>query len=116
MSDTELCAIKEMQRKTFREEYLSLVSHKQLPTNSKLLGLYPRLGSEDVMRSDEQLRHAEFLPYDIRYPIILPRKNWVTKLIVKHYHEQGNHCAGINQTLSVLYNIGFGLFLHKEKF
>ena len=37
-----------------------------------------------------------------RYPIILPRKNWVTKLIVKHHHELGNHCAGTNQTLSLL--------------
>ena len=34
--------------------------------------------------------------------IILPRKNWVTKLIVKHYHEMGNHNAGVNQTLSLL--------------
>ena len=99
MPDTELCIIKEMQRKAFREE---LVSHKQLPTNSKLLGLCPRLDSEGVMRSDGWLTYAEFLPYDVRYSIILSRKNWVTKLIVKYYHEQGNHCAGINQTLSRL--------------
>ena len=45
--------------------------------------------------------YAEFLPYDVRYPIILPRKK-VTKLIVKHHHELGNHNAGTNQTLSSL--------------
>ena len=39
----------------------------------------------------------------MRYPIILPRKNWVTKLIIKHYHELGNHIAGTNQTLASLY-------------
>ena len=102
MSDAEHYIIKEMQRKVFKEEYLSLANHKQLPTSSKLLGLCPKLDSEGVMRSDGRLTYAEFLPYDIRYPIILPRKNWVTKLIVKHHHELGNHCAGTNQTLSLL--------------
>ena len=36
----------------------------------------------------------------MRYPIILPRRNWVTKLIVKEYHERGNHATGTNQTLA----------------
>ena len=38
----------------------------------------------------------------MRYPIILPRKSWITKLIVKYHHELGNHIAGTNQTLSSL--------------
>lgn len=63
----------------------------------------PKLDSDGVIRSDGRLiLYAEFLPYDVRYPIILPRKNWVTKLIVKHHHEIGNHIAGTNQTLSSL--------------
>jgi len=102
MSDAEYQVIKEMQRKAFKGEYQSLVNHKQLPTSSKLLGLCPKLDSEGVMRSDGRLTYAEFLPYDVRYPIILPRKNWVTKLIVKYHHELGNHSAGTNQTLSSL--------------
>ena len=40
----------------------------------------------------------EFLPYDARYPIILPHKDWIPKLIVKQYHELGNHNAGKYQT------------------
>ena len=51
---------------------------------------------------DGQLTYAEFLSYDVRYPIILPRKNWITKLIIKHHHELGNHNAGTNQTWSSL--------------
>ena len=38
----------------------------------------------------------------MRYPIILPRKNRVTKLIVKHHHELGNHVTGTNQILASL--------------
>ena len=36
------------------------------------------------------------------YPIILPQKNWVTKLIIKHHHELGNHVTGTNQILASL--------------
>ena len=35
----------------------------------------------------------------MRCPIILPQKNWVAKLIIKHYHELGNHIADTNQIL-----------------
>ena len=48
------------------------------------------------------MQYAECLPYDVRHPIVLPQKHWVTKLIVKYFHEKGNHNAGTNQTLSLL--------------
>jgi len=51
---------------------------------------------------DGGLTYAEFLPYDVRYPIILPRKHWVIKLIVKHHHTLRNHNSGTNLTLSSL--------------
>ena len=38
--------------------------------------------------------------YDVRFPMILPQGHCVTKLIVKHYHEQANHTAGTNFALS----------------
>ena len=82
---------------------LSLSRGKPLPSNSRLLGLQPRLDDDGLMRADGRLKHAEFLSYDVRYPVILPRKTWVTRLIVKHYHEQGNHATGTNQTLSALF-------------
>ena len=52
------------------------------------------------MRCDGRLRFAECLPYDVRFPIILPRGHWVSKLIVKHYHERANHSAGTNFVLA----------------
>ena len=47
-----------------------------------------------------KLRFAECLPFDVIFPTILPRGHWVTKLIVKHYHERANHTAGTNFVLS----------------
>ena len=56
------------------------------------------------MRCDGRLKYAEFLPQDARFPIILPRNNCVTKLIVKHYHEKNDHAGGTNQLLAALSN------------
>ena len=36
----------------------------------------------------------------IRFLIILPRGQWVKRLMVKHYHELSNHSAGTNFVLS----------------
>ncbi|CAG2208608.1 unnamed protein product [Mytilus edulis] len=75
---------------------------KDLLKTSKLLGLQPRIDENGLIRCDGRLEYAEFLSFDARYPIILPRKNWVTKLIVKRYHELGKHVSGTNQTFSAL--------------
>ena len=102
IADAENSIIRTAQREAFAMEYIALLKGKKLSSQSKLLGLSPRLDDNKIMRSDGRLKYAEFLPYDVRYPIILPRKDWVTKLIVKHYHELGNHNVGVNQTLSHL--------------
>ena len=86
----------------FTDEWKALSCGKTLPSSSKLLGFQPQLDEDGLIRSDGRLKHAEFLPYDMRFPIILPRRNWVTKLIVKEFHERGNHATGTNQTLTAL--------------
>ena len=67
---------------------------------SLLSKLCPRVDQQGVMRCDGRLRVAEHLPYDVSFPIILPRGHWMTKLIVKHYHELANHSAGTDFVLS----------------
>ena len=86
----------------FTDEWKALSRGKTLPSSSKLLGLQPKFDEDGSMRSDGRLKLAEFLPYDMWYPIFLPRRNWVTKLIVKEFHERGNHATGTNQTLAAL--------------
>ena len=98
--ETENAIIAEAQRESFPLELHSLQSGKELPKNSKLLGLRPRLHEDGLIRSNGRLQYAEFLPFDVCFPIILPRKHWVTKLLVKYYHEQGCHIGGTNQTLT----------------
>ena len=60
------------------------------------------LDEDWLIRWNGRLKHAEFLPYDVKFPIILARNRDVTRLIVKDYHEHGHHINGTNQTLAKL--------------
>ena len=46
------------------------------------------------------MENADYLPFDVKYPIILPRENWITKLIVNYYHEKDHPVADQNPTLA----------------
>ena len=99
--DAEVHIIHRMQRIVFKEEYLLISSGKKLPNNSKLLYLNPVIDEDGLIRSNGRLEYADYLSYETKHPIIIPRKNWVTKLIVKMHHEKVRH-FGTNQTLSSL--------------
>ena len=98
--DAEEDIIRRVQQEAFPEEYMALTVGKEFPKKSLQSKLCPRIDDQGVMRCDGQLRFAECLPYDVRFPIILPRGHWVTKLIVKQHHELANHSAGTNFVLS----------------
>ncbi|XP_045185023.2 uncharacterized protein LOC123543028 [Mercenaria mercenaria] len=102
IKSSKMQIIKKAQMESFKEDYQSLLKGRELSSSSKILALNPKLDEEGVMRSDSRLKFHEYLPYDVRFPIILPRQNWITKLIIKHFHEQNKHC-GTNQTLSAKY-------------
>lgn len=74
---------------------------KPLPANSKLLSLNVKLVSDGIMRCDTRLKYAKYLPFSTKFPILLPRRHRVTRLIVKYYHELRNN-YGTNQTLAAL--------------
>ena len=99
-SETQL--IRYAQSTEFSEEWNALSHGRPISSSSKLIGLQPKVDDDGLMRSDGRLKHAKFLSFDVRYPIILPRQSWITKLIVKDYHEKGNHASGTNQTLAAI--------------
>ena len=99
-SEVEL--IRRTQQSEFQDEYKALVNRRPLPSNSKLLSLKPKLDDDGLIQYDGLLTNAIYIFYDVRYPVILPRKSWVTKLIIKDAHERGKHAFGTNQTLALL--------------
>ena len=102
LEDAETQVIKYAQMEGFPDEYGALADKKSLPKKSKLMKLTPKVDDDGVLRSDGHLKYAENLPYDVRFPVILACDSWVTKLIVKHYHQLDNHVSGFNQTLASL--------------
>ena len=89
-----------MQQNEFAEEYKCLTLGKELSGSIKILPLNRRIPENGLIRSVGRLENTDDLPFDIQYPIILPRGNWITKLIVNYYHEKDHHVAGQNQTLA----------------
>ena len=91
ITDAQLAIIKDAQKEGFKEDYKALIAKRPLPANSPLIKLNPTLDESGVIRSESRLEFADYLPYDTKFPIILPRGQWVTKLIVKSYHEEANN-------------------------
>lgn len=71
------------------------------------------MDEEGPMRCDGRLHSAGFLPQIVCCPIILLRKNCVSKLMVKHY-EKGNEVDETNQTLVTLSTRVFIISCRKE--
>lgn len=101
LADTELDIIKEAQGEEFNEEIIALTARKELSKRSHLLPLSPMLDG-GFLRSNTRLRRSDDLVADTKFPIILPKKNHVTQLIVKYHHEMEGHEMGINYTLNRL--------------
>ena len=102
IEESQLLVIRACQQEGFHDEYRALMQQKPLSTNSKILSLNPQLDEDGILRSNSRVVNSDVLPYSARYPVILPRKHDVTRLIVKHELEQGAHVSGTNHTLSAL--------------
>ena len=100
ITEAETKIIKTMQQNEFAEEYKCLTLGKELSGSIKILPLNPRIHENGLIRSVGRLENTDDLPFGVKYPIILPRGNWITKLIVNYYHEKDHHVAGQNQTLA----------------
>ena len=78
----ELAIIREAQNEAYSEEIEALAKNKPLPRKSTLLPCTPILISR-ILRSNTRLRYSDDLPDDVKFPIILPKRNHVTRLVVK---------------------------------
>ena len=102
LKEAEVDIIREAQLQALPEDYRLVKAGKPVSLTSPLAKLNPRIDEDGLLRSHSRLEFAEQLPYDARFPIILPRGNWITRLIVKDYHEQANHAGGVNFIFSQL--------------
>ena len=97
LQTTEEKIINETQRNAFEDEIRALENNQPLPRRSSLLPLTPVM-IKGTLRSNTRLRYSTDLPAEVKFPVILPKKNHVTKLIDKFYHESEGHRMGVNLT------------------
>ena len=79
----------------------ALKKGKPIPRSSSLLKSSSIL-DRGLMRSNTRLQNADGISKDISFPIILPKKNHVTSLVVKYHHEAEHYEMGINFTINYL--------------
>ena len=94
-------SIHKAQTESFPEEINSLIARKPLKGSSKLASLNPMIDDDGLLRANGRLQLAGTIPWETRYPIILPRNHQITQLIVKKTHERCQH-GGTNLVLSGL--------------
>ncbi|XP_062717285.1 uncharacterized protein LOC134292262 [Aedes albopictus] len=91
---------RQVQEAAYGEELRVLETAKResvrakLERNSKLRQLSPFLDTAGVLRSESRIQKAYFASYDTRCPIILPKDNPVTVLLVESYHRKYLHANG----------------------
>lgn len=63
----------------------------QIEKSSTLYKLTPLVDDHGIIRLEGRSERAEFLPFDLRFPVILPKDHGITEKIVQHYHEKFGH-------------------------
>ncbi|XP_053691773.1 uncharacterized protein LOC128740262 [Sabethes cyaneus] len=58
---------------------------------SPLYKLTPLIDERGLIRMEGRVERADFLPFNLRFPVILPSDHRITRLIVQHYHEKSGH-------------------------
>ena len=86
LQNAEELIIREVQSKVYVAEIEPLRRNKEILRGSALAPFNPELVN-GILRSNTRLRHADDLSYHVKCLIIPPKRNHVTGLIVKYYHE-----------------------------
>lgn len=94
--------IKVTQEIHFNLDIDSLEAKKNLPKDSKLLNLNPMLDLYGILRVKGRLGNAE-LPFDRKHPIILPKDDHLTNLIIDDIHKRTLH-GSIQLMLNIVRN------------
>ncbi|XP_043204840.1 uncharacterized protein LOC122372053 [Amphibalanus amphitrite] len=85
----ESCILKDLQARHFSQELSDLKSGKPVSTSSSLVRLDPWL-EEDTLRVGGRLRNSA-LPFDSKFPKILPGRDPVVDLLITAAHQNAGH-------------------------
>lgn len=90
LKQTREFIITAIQREAYPLEIQRLQEHKPLPKGSPLIRLNPYLDKSGLLRVGGRLNRSD-LPEEMKNPVLLPKKSYVSKLLVSHHHEEVKH-------------------------
>lgn len=98
----EMLWVKAAQQQAFARQLQTLKTTGKINPTDSLAKLCRTLDSNGVLRVGGRLQYSS-LPFDTTHPIILPRKHWLTVLVIRKFHEEdGKHVRGVNDTFADL--------------
>ena len=89
-----------VQKQAFANEYKSLSKEGNIGSSSNLLSLSPFMDEAGLIRVGGRLKNAD-MPFDTCHPILLPRSNNLTRLIIEREHVRNMH-AGTQATMAAV--------------
>ncbi|XP_058457230.1 uncharacterized protein LOC131434494 [Malaya genurostris] len=95
----ERSLLKSAQIEAYKDELKVLLHNKGRPINewlkiektSVMYRLTPLVEEDGLIRMEGRAANAEMLPFDLRFPIIVPDDHPISILIVHHFHEKFGH-------------------------
>ena len=90
LANAKTVIVKVLQHSVFSEEIQLLNNSKLIPVSSKLHKLDIFLDDFGVLRVGGRLQRSTMC-YEMKHPIILPRKSHITVLIIRYFHERIKH-------------------------
>ena len=102
--NSEKLLIRSIQNSHFEKEIISLLkfgvfspdSYKELKSrSSKLTSLSPFLDQNNLMRAGGRFSKSDKIPFDIKYPIILPADDENVASLIRHFHKTNFHCTSL---------------------
>ena len=95
----EIILIRESQRRCFGKEIGIMRGKKDLPKDSRLVGLNVYLDKLDLIRVGGRIENAPGVPHDTKFPIVLDGRDPYTQLLVIRTHEEMAH-SGVETVLA----------------
>lgn len=74
-----------------KNQHLPCEKQFSLEKGSYLYDKSPFLDDNGVIRMEGRTKYGEFIPFELRFPIILPRRHPITTKLLEHYHQKLGH-------------------------
>ena len=104
---TELYILKEIQHECFEEEVTLLERKSNVPASSPIASLSPYLDERGMLPVGGRLSKVSHRYGDLLVnPIIIPKKHFISKLMIKHFHES-TYCQGRHMTEGAMRSAGY---------